>query len=630
MSLRCCIAALCYAKSARKRFPLVLSLLCLASLAVISGCSKISFGGLTFESATLSLTPTQVIVPSGGSQHFAALISGVSDASITWSIQSSNTTSNSTNNSTSDGSISEDGVYTAPDGLDSASSILITATLSAHPSVSSTARITVLPATITVSPSAATVDTNASLAFTTKASGLRNTQVVWTVNSIAGGNATLGMITASGVYTAPAKVPSSSVTILAKSATNARVTGSATVRVQAPSGAPAANASYYGSALQFDVLNNLPVAQADVDYRFRAEHSGPVASFVWYNVYKRGGSLPGCVGAQCECDGYGCGTGGSIQICIYADDGTALHLPVDPVTQRHTNLQASPMACVTPNNMRSGVMLHKEIFATQPMLAEGTLYHLHWHNSDAQPTANFISVDDDCVWHSTVPRQPTIADEDLAAMIMYEDAGSVHLQTVATDTPIYQLNYADGTTQGQGYIAAWNTTSATISGSAMVREIFTITDFSRMIVAAHVRVNRVSGSSPLLLTLATQDGNVLAQGLIASDNFPSGPALDENAFDSQYVAPAWGAYNFPAAVSLQVGQGYQLVLSTADDTLYQDYGIEQGNDYPLSAPSFFGDGYGQFSTDAGETWQGFTQPDGTATGSMNRKNADIQFYFTEQ
>lgn len=358
---------------------------------------------------------------------------------------------------------------------------------------------------------------------------------------------------------------------------------------------------YYGSAIQFDVLNNQQVAEADVDYRFRAIVSGAVRSFLWYDVYKSGSI------ATTTCDGYGCGNGGSVDICMFGDDGTAKHLWTE-----------KPLACVTDSTLRSGDRLRTEVFSIPPSLTAGRLYHLHWHNTDPDPGRNFISVDDTCVWHPTVPRQPVTPDSDLAVLV-----GD---KVVATDTPIFQVNYAGGSSQGQGYKESWNYLSEEISGNAVVRETMTVGGHHRIVTSVAIRVNRVRGTDPLTVTLATAEGMILERGQIPSASFPLGVRLTASAHASQYVVPAWGTYTFSSSHTLAVGQTYQLILSGSGDSLYQAYAIQRASAYNFSASTFFGDGHGEFSHDGGSSWSGFRQTE----DSVNHRDADLQFYFTVQ
>jgi hypothetical protein len=359
------------------------------------------------------------------------------------------------------------------------------------------------------------------------------------------------------------------------------------------------NPVYYGPAVQMDVLDNLPVAEADVDYRFRAASGSIVNSFIWWDKY---GKVKNSVQV---CDGYGCGTGGSVDICIYLDDGKPDHI-----------WTGKPLGCVTDSNLRSGEQIRTETFPVSFQLDAGRLYHLHWHNTDANPVKNFISVNDICVWHPTKPRQPAIPDSDLAVI--------VGTKTVETDTPIFQLNYEDGTTQGQGYKESWNYMPEDISGGARTRELILVTGQVRTVKSLSVRVNRVSGNSALRVTLSTASGAVLEQGEIPAAIFPAGNRLTANSLASQYVTPTWGTYTFAIPRILRSNQYYQLILSAPADTVYQEYAIQKASVYGFSPRTFFADGHGEFSRDNGSTWAGFKQTE----ESRNHTDADIQFYFT--
>jgi len=96
--------------------------------------------------------------------------------------------------------------------------------------------LTPAPFTVTVSPSTATVVVGALQQFTATVTGNTNTAVNWLVNSIAGGNSTVGTISATGLFTAPAAVPSpAAVTITAVSQADNATSGSAQATIANPS-----------------------------------------------------------------------------------------------------------------------------------------------------------------------------------------------------------------------------------------------------------------------------------------------------------------------------------------------------------------------------------------------------------
>src|SRR5277367_5567013 len=58
--------------------------------------------------------------------------------------------------------------------------------------------------TVSVAPSPITVRAGLAQPFSATVTGASNTSVTWQVNSVTGGAASTGIISASGVYTAPA------------------------------------------------------------------------------------------------------------------------------------------------------------------------------------------------------------------------------------------------------------------------------------------------------------------------------------------------------------------------------------------------------------------------------------------
>ncbi len=86
--------------------------------------------------------------------------------------------------------------------------------------------------TVSVSPAGpTTINTGATQQFTATVTNSTNTAVTWSVNSVAGGNTTVGAITASGVYTAPSVATATTFTITATAVADASKSGSATVAV---------------------------------------------------------------------------------------------------------------------------------------------------------------------------------------------------------------------------------------------------------------------------------------------------------------------------------------------------------------------------------------------------------------
>jgi len=87
--------------------------------------------------------------------------------------------------------------------------------------------------TVTVTPTSADVSLGATQQFQAIVTGSADTAVTWEVNGVRGGTAAAGTISASGLYTAPAVMPSpASVTVTAVSQANTQDTGSASVNLK--------------------------------------------------------------------------------------------------------------------------------------------------------------------------------------------------------------------------------------------------------------------------------------------------------------------------------------------------------------------------------------------------------------
>lgn len=93
---------------------------------------------------------------------------------------------------------------------------------------------TPIPIGISISPLSATVATGGIQQFTATVQNTNNTAVTWQVNAVTGGNATLGTVSSSGLYIAPALVPNpATVTVTGVSQADATKSASAQVTITA-------------------------------------------------------------------------------------------------------------------------------------------------------------------------------------------------------------------------------------------------------------------------------------------------------------------------------------------------------------------------------------------------------------
>jgi hypothetical protein len=171
-------------------------------------------------------------VSTGGTQAFTATVANSSNGSVTWQVGGV-----SGGNATL-GTISTAGLYTAPAAVPSPAQVTITAVAAADATKSGTATVTITaPVSVSIVPTTATVAVSGTYQFAATVANVADQRVSWTVNGVAGGNATLGTISAAGAYTAPATVPApAQVMVTASSVADPSKSASAAVTVTAAGG----------------------------------------------------------------------------------------------------------------------------------------------------------------------------------------------------------------------------------------------------------------------------------------------------------------------------------------------------------------------------------------------------------
>jgi len=329
-----------------------------------------------------------------------------------------------------------------------------------------------------------------------------------------------------------------------------------------------------------DSLNNTQIGgpkNLSASYRFRAATSSTLSSI---RVYVIGPSH----------SGYGAGTGGTWQITVQPDDGSATHAPSGTVLATTTFQPVDDFPVIS--------------WSSPASLTAGQLYHVVFRNVDANPAANYASLDGVFTYQPTSPRQPAFSDVDWGQPVR---SGFGAWADESRTVPIMQLNYANGVTAGLGYMENWDSDTATVSGSAKVRQRFTVSGSSRQITTISVRLKRVIGTDDLVVRLEQSNGTVVEQGTIPYPSITTG------------TRQAWATYTFQQTRTLVSGQAYNLVLSTAAGTSYTTWAIRKGVGYGFSTQTYFGDGSAQ--KDVGAGWVPFS-PWGSPVDQ-----GDLQFYF---
>jgi len=111
---------------------------------------------------------------------------------------------------------------------------------------------------VLVTPATGTVRTGAQQSFTAAVNGAMNPAVTWSVNTVAGGNSTIGTVDANGNYTAPLNLPSPNpVTVTATSVEDTTQSGNAAVTVEnAVPVITSVNPTIYSAGMQFEMTVN--------------------------------------------------------------------------------------------------------------------------------------------------------------------------------------------------------------------------------------------------------------------------------------------------------------------------------------------------------------------------------------
>ena len=133
--------------------------------------------------------------------------------------------------------------------------------------------------TVTVTPNPVTVILSGSQQFTATVAGSSNTNVNWSVNTVPGGNSTVGTISSTGLYTAPGALPNpATITITATSAVNIKITGTSAVTLD--------------SGVRVSVLPLTATLGASETLQFSATVTGTTNSAVTWSVNGVNGGNP--------------------------------------------------------------------------------------------------------------------------------------------------------------------------------------------------------------------------------------------------------------------------------------------------------------------------------------------------
>ena len=252
-------------------------LLCvwLSVVLLLAGCGGGSSTSPAESGIKMAISPRSSTVSAGSTQVYTATLTGSTDKAVTWLVN------NVAGGNSSLGTISSDGLFTAPATPPDNLSETITAVSHADSTVSASAAVTVTPGgvSISITPTSAKVQAGSTLQFSATVTGTTDETVTWLVNDVQGGNSTVGTISSSGLFTAPANLPDNPFeTITAISQADPTKSTSAAVTISS-------------STISVSVAPKSATVQAGLTEQFTATVTGTTnTAVVWFVNDVQGGN----------------------------------------------------------------------------------------------------------------------------------------------------------------------------------------------------------------------------------------------------------------------------------------------------------------------------------------------------
>jgi len=185
----------------------------------VADVSKSASATVTLQPVALTVNPATLSMYRGQVQQFTAAVTGNNNTSVTWAINPSGA-----------GSISANGLYTAPASILTAQTVTVTATSVADNTKFGSATVTLQPVAVAVAPPTASLFDSQTQQFAATITGATDTSVTWTITPSGAGS-----ISAAGLYTAPAPiVATQTVTVTATSGADNTKSATATITLNPP------------------------------------------------------------------------------------------------------------------------------------------------------------------------------------------------------------------------------------------------------------------------------------------------------------------------------------------------------------------------------------------------------------
>jgi hypothetical protein len=172
---------------------------------------------------SVSISPASATINVGATQQFSASVLNTSNTAVNWLVDSV------AGGNTMAGTISAAGLYTAPSSPGS-HTIAAVSQADATKSASATVTVAVPPAiSVSVTPASATVGEGNQQQFVASVVNSTNVDVNWLVDTIQGGNSSVGTINTAGLYTAPFAPGTHTITAVSQADTTKSASATLTV-----------------------------------------------------------------------------------------------------------------------------------------------------------------------------------------------------------------------------------------------------------------------------------------------------------------------------------------------------------------------------------------------------------------
>ena len=190
-------------------------------------CASCGGGSSAVDTVTLTISPLNATVGLGGTQQFTVTASGAANTAVTYyvnGVKGGNSTY---------GTITQAGLYTAPNTFPSPSTITVTVISQEDTASIINASVTLQSGVVvSVSPLTSNLQLGQTQQFSATVTGSSNTAVTWQAGGLTGGNSSVGTINSSGLYTAPATANTPlSVSVTAVSQVDATQSANASVTI---------------------------------------------------------------------------------------------------------------------------------------------------------------------------------------------------------------------------------------------------------------------------------------------------------------------------------------------------------------------------------------------------------------